>query len=308
MVGQQGEGTGVAADVIFGRRSHAVLGRVHARGHRRPDRVRTGGTHGGQRHRRSRREEAGEIRQPASGRARPDVVERCAVEQDHHDARARDRQGGRGLPRWRQLGSRGHCRTTCRHGERQRSKHRNRQQGGADTAAPTAERVVRRRQPDEDQRGPRRRGRSRGHAARRALAERRRKPRDVEPHQDRRPRRQRRRQPGEDAHAHPAGRQPIETDELAADHQQVEHHREVHAVEQGQRHEQPPGRGGEQRDARVELQHDDGEKRRTKRAGEQRVGQHPQEPHNPKCILRVCLATSTPSCDPTRGSPTSTVC
>ena len=95
------------------------------------------------------------------------------------------------------------------------------------------------------------------------------------------------REPREDADAHPPGRQGVEADELAPDHQQVEQHREVDAVEEPERHEEAPRRLGEQRHARVELQHDDGEERRTKRAGEQRVGQHPEEPHHSKCILRV---------------------
>ncbi len=55
--------------------------------------------------------------------------------------------------------------------------------------------------------------------------------------------------------------------------------------------EQPPRRARHQRHSRVELQHEDRQKRRAERAGEQRVRQHPQEAH------QVEVYTSAVPCD-----------
>ena len=109
---------------------------------------------------------------------------------------------------------------------------------------------------------------------------------EVEPHQRRRDRRGHGRQPRQQPHADPAGREDVDADELAQQHRDVEEQREVHAVEHAERRVPAPHRARDERHLRIQLQHEDREVCRTQRAGEQRVGEHPQEAHEAKCILR----------------------
>ncbi len=185
VVRQEGERPGIAAHVVLGRRSHAVLRRVHAGRRRGPHGIGAGRPQRGEVHRRTALEKPRKVRQSAAGGTRQDVVERRAVEQQHHDARARDRErvrGERGRQRYRRDR---HAWSAGRNRKGQRAEHGDRQQRGADAAAAAAEGIVCRRQPQQDDGRRRRRGRAGRHAPDRCFAERGRKPADVEPHQHR---------------------------------------------------------------------------------------------------------------------------
>src|SRR4029079_2713991 len=81
--------------------------------------------------------------------------------------------------------------------------------------------------------------------------------------------------------------------ELAEHDAQVEQDGQMQAVGQRQRRKPPPRRVRHQRNLRAQLQDENGQIRGAERAGEQRVRQHPQEPHGSS----VTRGASTPDDD-----------
>ena len=242
MIGEEIDGPIVTPGVVGRRGSRAVLGRIHARRHGRPYRIRLRRADGGEIDRGAGFDETSKVRQPPLGGAGPDVFERRAVEEQEVDARRRrtgrpqaDLEGGSG---W-------HGDRPTTRGDRQGdgSDDRNGEQRRADATAAASRRIV--RDGNAEQHDGARRGRERTsrHTPRGNLVQGHAEPGHVQPHQQRGASRHARRQPGEHANADPARRQHVEAEELARHHQNVEEHGEVDAVERTERGE-PPQHGG----------------------------------------------------------------
>ena len=87
MVGQQIDGALVAAGIVGRAGAHAVFCRIHSGCDRRPHGIHLCRTDRCQIHRGAGVEQASEIRQPSGGDPRPDVVERCAIQQQDQNVR-----------------------------------------------------------------------------------------------------------------------------------------------------------------------------------------------------------------------------
>ena len=277
--GSRSTAAAVAARVVARRRSHAVLRRIHPVA----TAAQTGsGCVGRMRREVDRRaafEQPREVRQPAFGGARPDVVERRAVEQRACVTRgppATPRADQRRVVRGPRLHRHGAAAAARRQRQRQRRDHRDREQRRADPAAAPAERVV--RDGDREQHDGRRawsRSRRPSCAARPVSPSAAPKPRTLSHISVAAP-------PPTPPPARPAaGRSTHPGDSTSSaknsrdDDQHVEDDREVDAVERPSVDEPPPRSCADsERHLRVQLQHEHRQIRRAERAGEQRVVQH----------------------------------